>query len=60
MLFTEGKDLEYERLMQQKPGFDRKPNMTGSPKGKRGCLRCLHWDEQVEKCGIATCLYFPR
>ena len=60
MHFTEGKDLEYERLMQQKPGFDRKPNEIGIPKGKRGCLRCLHWDAQAEKCGIATCLYFPR
>ena len=33
MHFTEGKDLEYERLMQQKPGFDRKPNKLVAPRG---------------------------
>lgn len=60
MHFTEGKDLEYERLMQQKPGFDRQPNKFAAPRGKRGCPRCLHWDAQAEKCGIVTCLYFPR
>ena len=37
MHFTEGKDLEYERLMQQKPGFDRQPNKFAAPRGKRGC-----------------------
>ena len=33
MHFTEGKDLEYERLMQQKPGFDRQPNKFAAPRG---------------------------
>lgn len=58
MNFTEGKDLEYERLMRQKPGFDRRGRKRRSPKRERDCLHCLYWKENMDKCSLEKCIAF--
>ena len=35
MLFTEGKDRNYERMMQEKPGFQRDRRRTVSPNARQ-------------------------
>ena len=36
MLFTEGKDRKYERMMQEKPGFQRDRRRVVSPNAAAG------------------------
>lgn len=55
MLFADGKLQEYERIMQQKPGFDRRPVKTMK---ERDCPYCLYYDHKAKKCGIKTCTVF--
>ena len=55
MLFMVGKDREYERLMKQTPGFDRKPVRTMK---ERDCEHCLYYDEQSRKCSQKKCVVF--
>ncbi len=55
MLFTKDKTREYERLMQQKPGFDRRTVQTMKD---RNCSNCLHYDHKAKKCGFKTCIVF--
>lgn len=55
MLFTEGKSQAYERLMQEKPCFDRHPVKTMK---ERDCPHCLHYDNEAKKCGLGKCPVF--
>lgn len=57
MNFTEGKDLEYERLMRQKPGFNKQRNKTIQ---ERDCPHCLYWDEALQKCPHKKCVVYPQ
>ena len=61
MLFTEGKDRNYERLMQEKPGFQRDRRRMVSPNARqRDCPHCLYYNETLKKCGLATCVVFKK
>ena len=56
MLFTEGKDRKYERMMQEKPGFKRDRRRMVSPNARqRDCPHCLYYNETLKKCGLETC-----
>lgn len=55
MLFTEGKSQEYERMMQQMPGFDRRPVKTMK---ERDCPHCVHYDPKSKKCALKACIIF--
>jgi len=55
LLFMVGKDREYERLMKQMPGFDRKPVRTMK---ERDCEHCLYYDEQNRRCSHKKCVVF--
>jgi hypothetical protein len=55
MLFTVGKDLEYERLMRIPPGFDKRHVRTIK---ERDCENCLYYDEQSRKCSLEKCAVF--
>lgn len=58
MNFTEDKDLAFERLMRQKPGFDTYSRKRRSPKRERDCPRCLYWKEDMGKCSLEKCIAF--
>ena len=61
MLFTEGKDRNYERMMQEKPGFQRDRRRMVSPNARqRDCPHCLYYNETLKKCGLATCVVFKK
>jgi len=55
VLFTVGKDLEYERMMQETPGFYRRPVTTMK---ERDCKHCLYYDEKSRKCSLKKCVVF--
>ena len=55
MLFTEGKDRVYERMMQERPGFDRRPDKTMK---ERDCPYCLYYVHKAKRCGLKTCIVF--
>lgn len=55
MNFTEGKLLEYERMMREKPGFDHKPDRTMN---ERDCKHCLYYDKHHRKCSEEKCIVF--
>jgi len=55
MHFTEGPLLEYERMMQEKPGYNRR--LIKSMK-ERDCKHCLHFDEHYRKCSKERCAIF--
>lgn len=55
MLFTLGKDREYELMMREKPGFDHRPVKTMK---ERDCKHCLYYDESSRKCSLEKCLIF--
>ena len=61
MLFTEGKDRSYERMMQEKPGFMRDRRRVVSPNARqRDCPHCLYYNKTLKKCGLATCVVFKK
>ena len=61
MLFTEGKAQEYERMMQQKPGFHRGKREIRFPTAKhRDCPHCLYYDVALQKCGLEKCSVFKE
>lgn len=61
MLFTEGKDRNYERLMQEKPGFQRDRRRMVFPNARqRDCPHCLYYNEMLKKCGFETCIVFKK
>jgi len=55
LLFTAGKDREYECMMKENPGFDRRPIRTMK---KRDCKHCLYYDESNRKCSLEKCVVF--
>ena len=55
MLFTVGKDREYERIMKETPGFDRRLIRTMK---ERDCEHCLYYDDQTRKCSLEKCAVF--
>jgi hypothetical protein len=55
MLFTEGKDQVFERMMQERPSFGRRLDKT--PK-ERDCPHCLYYDNKMKKCSLDRCIVF--
>lgn len=53
--FTEGKLIEYERIMQENPGFDHRLIKTMK---ERDCKHCLYFDEHLHKCSKEKCIVF--
>lgn len=59
MLFTEGKDREYEHMMMEKPGFKRTKRDLFFPTAKqRDCPHCLYFADKEKKCSLAKCAVF--
>ncbi len=58
MLFTEGKEeREYERMMQQKPCFDKRKQQMEK---QRDCPHCLYFNEKKKCCGLEECTVFKE
>lgn len=55
MRFTEGQLREYECLMQEKPGCNRKPIKTAK---ERDCKNCLYFNKDCHKCSEKKCPLF--
>lgn len=55
MYFTEGQLREYERMMQEKPGYNRRPIKTVK---ERDCKHCKFFDEHSHKCSKEKCTLF--
>ena len=55
MFFTEGESHEYERMMQMKPGYDRRSVKTMK---ERDCKNCLYFDASCQKCSKKKCTIF--
>jgi len=55
MYFTEGQLREYERMMQEKPGYKRRVIKTMK---ERDCRNCKHFDESCNKCNKDQCDIF--
>ena len=55
MHFTEGPLREYERMMQEKPGYDRRPIKSMK---ERDCKHCPHFNEHCRKCSKERCGIF--
>ena len=55
MYFTEGKLIEYERIMQENPGFDHRLIKTMK---ESDCKHCLYFDEHLHKCSKEKCIVF--
>ncbi len=64
MLFTKGKDREYERMMQEKPGFRRRrqkeKNIQFATSDNKDCPYCLYYDEKKKKCSMKSCIVFDE
>lgn len=54
MYFTEGQLREYERMMQEKPGFNHETVKTTV---KKDCRHCQHFDELNLKCSKEKCIH---
>lgn len=57
MHFTEGQLRKYERMMQEKSGYDRRPIKTVK---EQDCKHCISFDEQCGKCGKEKCALFDN
>lgn len=55
MYFTEGQLREYERMMQEKPGYNRRVIKTIK---ERDCRNCKFFDESCNKCSKDKCDIF--
>jgi hypothetical protein len=53
MYFTEGKDLEYEKMMREIPGFNRGKI---KPKEERQCADCFYHNKSKKKCPENVCI----
>ena len=51
MYFTEGQLREYERIMQEKPGYNRRVIKTMK---ERDCRNCKHFDESCNRIGSSV------
>lgn len=60
MLFTEGKNRNYERMMQEKPRFHRSKGVSFPNHRQRDCPHCLYYDEAIKKCGLEKCIVFQE
>lgn len=55
MFFTEGEDLEYERMMRETPGHNRR--IIKTPK-ERDCPHCFYYDKRLKGCPFDYCPVF--
>lgn len=53
MYFTKGQLHGYERMMQEKPGHDRRPTKTMK---ERDCKQCRYLDKHSGKCSKEKCV----
>ena len=69
MLFTKGKHRQYESLMQEKPGFDKRHTGHKILKDKtiqfetaenKDCPYCLYYAEKKKKCRMPNCIVFDE
>lgn len=54
--FTDGSDLEYERMMQSVPCFGNNPKTVK----QRDCPHCLHYCENQKVCKETHCIVFDE
>lgn len=59
MYFTEGQLRKYERIMQEKPEFDRKNIITKTVE-ERDCKHCLYFIKHHSKCSKKKCVLFEE
>lgn len=62
MLFTQGKDREYECLMQQKPNFEygNKKRIKFATAEDKDCPYCLYFNDKTKKCDMPNCIVFDE
>jgi len=70
VLFTEGKHKQYERMMQEKPGFERRDNIGRTSKkdmtiqfataDNKDCPYCLYYDGKRKRCSMDSCSVFDE
>jgi len=52
MYFTEGQLREYERMMQEKPGYNQR---TVKMMKERDCKHCPNFNDYCNKCSKKKC-----
>lgn len=64
MLFTEGADRVFERMMCEKPRFHnrayKKDKVIRYGKNARDCPYCLYYDLKIKKCKKNICVVFDE
>jgi len=63
MLFTEGEDREYERMMKEVPKHYREPIKQQSPvdlEDERDCPYCLYYENKGKRCKYEHCIVFAE
>jgi len=61
MLFTEGKDREYERMMKEIPGMERKQKkIFFATAENKDCPYCLYYENKEKRCKYDHCIVFSE
>ncbi len=70
MLFTKGKHTQYERLMQEQPGFDgirhtgrriqKDKTIQFATAENKDCPYCLHYSKKGKRCKYDKCIEFDE
>ena len=63
MLFTDGKDREYERMMREIPHHHRetiKIQTSTETKKDRDCPHCLYYMTKGKRCRYNYCIVFSK
>lgn len=63
MLFTQGKSREYERMMNEKPGVERKTKKKKiffATAENKDCPYCLYYTSKGKRCKYDKCIVFPE
>lgn len=61
MLFTEGQDREYERMMREIPGHHReviKIKVPVATKDNKDCMHCLYYLKNGKRHKCVQCIVF--
>lgn len=61
MLFTEGRDREYERMMTEVPKERHNVKKTQTVlEIIRDCQHCMYYKSKEKRCKFNRCIVFPK
>lgn len=61
MLFTQGKSRKYERMMNEKPGVERRAKkIFFATAENKDCPYCLYYTSKGKRCKYDKCIVFPE